>query len=380
MPDLDLPAGICPRYVTRLAESRLQQRLGSRRQAPARKPLTVSLQAKRLGGLESGEVVRIDARGKAPSGATAVTRLVIKPMRNGAPAREGAVYRWLQATGRATFGPAVLCESQVGSPEGGFLLMEHLRPAGAWPWRNPEFAAHALERLADLHAGADVASFAAAVPAAFYDEGLSDEVESTLRVLHDAIRAGSLPIPPGTRSAVARIADYVARFPRSSTPALPETVLHGDVHSGNVVLTSSGSIAMIDWSRARVGAPLDDVASWLQSLAFWEPEVRRAHDTLLRRYLAARGVTAPLDAGLRDAYWISAARNGFTGALRYHIVQIQSPTTTPRARHLSTRAALDWFRIMRRAALASGPRASTGGRHRRRMPRAIRCHPATTGP
>ena len=43
---------------------------------------------------------------------------------------------------------------------------------------------------------------------------------------------------------------------------------------------------LIDWARARAGSPFEDVSSWLQSLGFWEPAVKRKHDTLL----ASRGI------------------------------------------------------------------------------------------
>jgi hypothetical protein len=109
-------------------------------------------------------------------------------------------------------------------------------------------------------------------------------------------------------------------------------------------------VVLLDWGRARVGSPLEDVASWLQSLGFWEPEARRRHDTLLRRYLVARGLPRHLGPEVRDAYWLAAASNGLAGALRYHLAVIDgwSQPTAARRAH-SVRAAADWLRVIRRA-------------------------------
>jgi aminoglycoside phosphotransferase (APT) family kinase protein len=152
------------------------------------------------------------------------------------------------------------------------------------------------------------------------------------------------------RPRLRRVGEALVAGRHMSAPGLPAAVLHGDLHSGNVVVERGGGVAFVDWSRARIGSPLEDVAGWLQSLAFWEPEVRRTHDTLLRRYLEARGLGPP-GTDLRDAYWLAAARNGFTGALRYHVTVMEDRSAGARAREDSARALRDWFRLIRRADL-----------------------------
>lgn len=106
-------------------------------------------------------------------------------------------------------------------------------------------------------------------------------------------------------------------------------MINGDVHPGNVLVRSDRHgmrSVLLDWSRCRIGSPLEDVASWLQSLGCWEPAVRQRHDTLLRAYLAHRLCPA-LTPDRRTGYWLAAACNGLAGAIRYH------STVLPRRRH-----------------------------------------------
>ena len=42
---------------------------------------------------------------------------------------------------------------------------------------------------------------------------------------------------------------------------LPKALLHGDVHPGNVIASTSGDGYLIDWGSARIGAPMLDLAN-----------------------------------------------------------------------------------------------------------------------
>ena len=88
---------------------------------------------------------------------------------------------------------------------------------------------------------------------------------------------------------------------------------------------------------------------WLQSLGYWEPEARRRHDSLLGRYLAARGFASPPSRTLRDAYWLAGVSNAMAGALRYHIYMAASDEASDCERYQAARQAGDWLRIVRRA-------------------------------
>lgn len=109
---------------------------------------------------------------------------------------------------------------------------------------------------------------------------------------------------------------------------------------------------LIDWGRARIASPLEDVSSWLQSLGFWELEARRRHDTLLAAYLSSHGLDRRLSSDFRTAYWLAGASNALAGALRYHLWVADSAAEHP-AREAAMRAVKDWLRVIRRAAAAS---------------------------
>jgi aminoglycoside phosphotransferase (APT) family kinase protein len=120
-------------------------------------------------------------------------------------------------------------------------------------------------------------------------------------------------------------------------------VLHGDVHSGNTAIRPAAGgprAVLLDWGQASIGSPLEDVSSWLQSLSYWEPRVKRRHDTLLTRYFGCAGRGSRLDPELRKLYWLAAASNAMVGAPRYHLAIMADPSRTDWARGRSAQAAL----------------------------------------
>jgi hypothetical protein len=95
---------------------------------------------------------------------------------------------------------------------------------------------------------------------------------------------------------------------------------------------------------------LEDVSSWLHSLGTWEPEIRRRHDTLLRRYLAARGLPSVLLRTVRDAYWLALASNSLSGALGDQLaVTLDTAGRSPRERVTAFAALRQHLRVIRRA-------------------------------
>jgi aminoglycoside phosphotransferase (APT) family kinase protein len=125
------------------------------------------------------------------------------------------------------------------------------------------------------------------------------------------------------------------------------------MHPGNVILRrtkESLDVVLIDWGRARIGSPLEDIASWLHSLGCWEPQARRRHDTLMRAYLEARRVPRIFDAEMRDDYSLASVSNGLSGAIRYHLAVAADTETTEQARANSAKALIAWERVVRRAA------------------------------
>jgi hypothetical protein len=268
--------------------------------------------------------------------------------------REAAIYAAVLAPHAPDAAPAFLGVEPVG-PDASYLYLEYVRPSRAWPWAEEALAGRVLEQLARLHAALPVPGLAAAGAGWNYDAELVGSAQATLTVYERVVvheDLGALrPVGPALRRMVAAV-PAVRRRLAAAGPLAP-AVLHGDAHSGNsVVTTGAGAerVVLLDWARARVGSPLEDVSSWLQSLGFWEPVARRRHDTLLRRYLAARGASTHLGRDLRDAYWLAAAGNVLAGALRYYLTVADGWGAAPsRARADAARAARDHLRVIRRA-------------------------------
>ena len=116
------------------------------------------------------------------------------------------------------------------------------------------------------------------------------------------------------------------------------------MHPGNVILRGGANhdVTMIDWARARLGSPLEDVASWLHSLGCWEPEARRRHDTLMRMYLDARRERQDFSPSMRVDYWLASASNGLSGAIRYHLAVLSDRGAADAVRNESQRALIAW--------------------------------------
>lgn len=294
------------------------------------------------GGLDSRAVVRVDAR-IANGGRGRPFRFVVKVL-HGESRREATVYDELLAHQEVALAPRLLGTEQVGDADT-WLCLERVVPWRRWPWPDARLSARLLDQLAQAHAGWPLRP---SVRDWRYDEALQDSARSTLDLFESA-RGGERPMHGRS---LQRVVEALPRVRRQLAAEDRPTVLHGDVHPGNaLVRVSRGQpqVVLVDWGRARVGSPLEDVSSWLQSLAYWEPEARRRHDWLLRRYLGARGLPVTLTRSLRDHYWLAAASNALAGALRYHLAVAGDVSRTPPERGAAARAVRDWMRIVRRA-------------------------------
>ena len=343
-------------------------------------PAALQLDAQPLrGGLEAASVLHVTARHVSPAGRARSVTFVVKRLL-AEQQREAALYsalleRYLPGTAPRLLGV------ERGAPGETYLFLEHARASHAWPWREVEHVALVLEQLAAVHQALPTAAFGAAAGAWDYDAELQESAASTLDVFERVIAHESLaPLRPGAMP-LRRMVAVLPAVRRALLAAAPfgTAVLHGDAHSGNVVFraprsrpgdaaaheagtvsvtrsrgatrsASAASVCLLDWGRARLGSPLEDVSSWLQSLGYWEPVARARHDTLLRRYLAARGGATTLAQDVRDAYWLAGASNVLAGALRYHLAMADGWGTAPsRSRAEAVRAAYVQLRILRRA-------------------------------
>lgn len=304
------------------------------------------------GGLVSS-VIRATIRHPSQTGQMLLTHVVVKQL-CGSQRREAAVYRELWRSVEIPPAVRMLGAEQCGSAE--FIYLEDGGSDSGWPWVDTAVSAAVCRTLARLHDSPRI-------PETLlldwdYESELAQSAEETLAL------AMSARYPSGQRcwERIGGLRRVVAALPmiRSRMMNMGTTVIHGDVHPGNVIVRprdESRPVALVDWARARLGSPLEDVASWLHSLGCWEPEARRRHDTLLRAYLDARTRPEPITEELRMMYWYASASNGLSGAIRYHLARLADRASVDQLRSDSQRALGAWARVIRRvtAVLSTTP-------------------------
>lgn len=346
------PSPRVPAPDTSMSEGRLTAFL-SRRYGQDLRHLRVAVQPLR-GGLEATAITSVRASFIDRQGRSSQTRFVAKRL-DGPEAREATVYQALAAAPVHTGVPRLLECERVGDGTC-YLYMEHVTPWRRWPWTDLTYATMVLEGLATLHTTPPGAAFSACSAAWDYETVLAESAQKTLDKL--AVIAAQGDGTAGVCSARRPLERMVTALP-AIRRALLETApfgvapIHGDVHSGNVIIQARGATqrpVFLDWSRARLGSPLEDVSSWLRSLGYWVPVARQHHDALLRRYLVARGWPGHLGRDVRTSLWLAETCNVLGGALRYHLAVLAGwGAPTPAARQQAERAAGDCLRVIRRA-------------------------------
>jgi aminoglycoside phosphotransferase (APT) family kinase protein len=295
------------------------------------------------GGLESAvALVRVRARG--PTLRNLPQSVIVKELL-GSHRREAEVYQLLGDT--MDDPPIARVFGHSETSQASYLCLEHVRRASAWPWRDQKAAEAVGLALARVH---HTGSLAARLPAWPHEETLRESAEETLRFAM-TLRAGGALVW-GRPAELQRVIGALPRL-REQLLSAGTTVIHGDVHPGNVLVRAGSRpyrVVLIDWARARIGSPLEDIASWLHSLGCWDLEARRRHDSLFTAYLRLNQPAARLEAAIRANYWIASACNGLRGAICYHIAVLTDPRTVPRARRTSRHALNEWQRVVRGAA------------------------------
>lgn len=298
------------------------------------------------GGLEASSVVLIEPRSRTRRGRL---RLIAKRVA-GRASREGAIYENLRHTSHR-IAPRLFSVEHLGRGQS-ILYLEALEAPATWPWRDLGTVSRVLEHAARLHTTIRVEEVHG-LPEWDYEADLVESGRSIVDLLasipHGSPLASLRPAIPALRRLVLSARDWRAHL--LGLPLLGRCLIHGDLHTGNVLFRERGrhrGPVLIDWGRSRIGSPLEDVSSWLQSLGYWEPVARRKHDTLLARYLVFRGVESGLSEELRTAYWLAGASNALAGALEHHVRQALG-TEDPGERQRALAAARDWLRILRRA-------------------------------
>ncbi|HEV2123455.1 MAG TPA: aminoglycoside phosphotransferase family protein [Chloroflexota bacterium] len=330
-----------------------------------------------VGGLRAA-TVRVEAHYVDTRDRLRVFVFVAKKL-DGAMRREAAIYQALSArfidrperTTSSGVAPLPLPRLLgVDESRDCYLYLECVSSSDIWPWHNVETTGAVLDALADLHNHPPTADLGPVLAQWDYDAELQASAQSTLELFDTLTYLRNTDLAPrglwGRGRALRRVVESLPAIRRClrETTSLHASALHGDVHPGNILLchaeypckqqrprsTPAPRVVLLDWERARLGSPLEDVCSWLQSLSYWEPEARRRHDTLLRRYLRARGYSDVLSRQLRDLYWLAGACNALSGALRYHLAVASGwNDPSPDQRDAAFRAAADCLRVIRRA-------------------------------
>jgi hypothetical protein len=305
------------------------------------------------GGLEATEVVQVTGRFEDARGRRSRLSLVVKHLR-GSAVREASVYQRLVATHAESVSPRLLA-TEHRRADHIVLYLEALRPLRRWPWEDTSLAGQVLEHLAGLHTASVTSETRTALAQWDYDAELRSSAESTLEMLRRCCACGS-PVQSFKRMlpSVRRIVHALPDIRRQLLAFLPfgSVAIHGDMHPGNVLVRRKSGVpeaVIMDWGRARMGSPLEDVSSWLRSLGYWEKEARRRHDTLLVHYLRTRGGESRLMPDFRAAYWLAGASNALSGALRHHLSVATDPGRSKGRRLRAIEYAGDWLRVLRRA-------------------------------
>jgi hypothetical protein len=299
-----------------------------------------------LGGLENCGVFKVEVTWTV-SGRPCSDIFVAKRLVDGA-IREVAVWKALMGTAAAETMPAMYGAQSLGHREA-YLYLEYVEQSVAWPWKDTSTSVAVLKAVADVHSA--FLDSGGSFDDWDYESELVQSASLTVELFAATVLAG---VALGERPMLRALERMIGMLPsmRVALKSWGTTLLHGDVHAGNAIVRRRGgevSAVLVDWGRARLGSPLEDVSSWLQSAGFWEPEVRRRHDTLLRSYLRARQLSDHLSPELRELYWIAAACNAMAGALRYHLSVILDSARSDDEQFRSRGALRDWLRIVRRA-------------------------------
>ncbi|MGE5609152.1 MAG: aminoglycoside phosphotransferase family protein, partial [Bacillota bacterium] len=303
------------------------------------------------GGLVASAVTHATARYRDTEGRIRSVSCVLKAIEGNA-AREGRIYEHLWGCGLEGFAPVLWGVGRDGDRR--LLCLQAIRPAERWPWRNLSFAQQVLRVLATLHMTPLSAEMKGILSTWDYERELAASAERSLKLLEQAYHEHRIIELRGYGPALRRVVGQLGELRRRLLGFAPlgQAMIHGDVHSGNVMIHKQGGQlvpVLLDWGRARVGSPLEDVSSWLQNLGYWEPQAKRRHDTLLGEYLSVCRPTLSLGREMRKAYWLAAASNALGGALCYHLQLLLSPGVAARKQLLAFHAASDALRVIRRA-------------------------------
>ena len=179
-------------------------------------------------------------------------------------------------------------------PDEGWLLVEDI--GSAWVGDVPEAdrpralgrgaaALVAIQRAFALDGGAIRTLLDAGAP----HRPLADLVPSVAAAIGpDGFGVGDALEPARGRRVLDAVATAVARL---EAVGLPESVVHGDFHSGNAALVED-RIVIIDWSDAAISSPAIDLVTWIA----WSGDKRTEIDAAVDAWVGAWSAVVDRDA------------------------------------------------------------------------------------
>jgi hypothetical protein len=235
--------------------------------------------------------------------------------------RELEVYRTLRATMKGAGAPRLL---------GMHHSSRDMRGPRQWPWSDQSAIRTLVRRLALIHSRS-AGKFLRVLADPDLESEKRSSAATTAEFYHQIpVGCGSAAVRPRHR-AIDRIASDI-------------TAIRGYLMGRTRIVEA----VLLDWGRARLGSPREGIASWLQSIAFREPQVRRLQE-------------------FRRPYCLAATPDASAGALRYHLAIVTDSTAPADDRYRSRSAANDWMRIAgptdeywRDAQTSARPRAGGG--------------------
>ena len=179
--------------------------------------------------------------------------------------------------------------------DGGFVMvLEDLEASKCTPYDGqigvaPDAAAKALEELAGMHVRYEEPAARAGLewiaPAKAARPVDADSPDVSTKLLRRGLEKYRDRIGPAYAAVSERLLED-RQAVNALWAAAPPTVVHGDLHIGNL-FDDHGRVGFFDWGLMAVADPLRD-ASYFLCLSL-DIEIRRAHERdLLRHYLAAR--------------------------------------------------------------------------------------------
>lgn len=205
------------------------------------------------------------------------------------------------------------CSYAAADDEWFVLLLEDLGTRGcrfsdgAWGI-GEDAAAHALDDLAGFHARfADAGTRQAVAPWSATPHRRNTEGTAKLMRLVLDQQAGKLS--PAYTAIGELYVEHHAWFD-DMWHAGPQTLIHGDLHIGNVYLDGD-RVGFLDWGLSRASTPLRDVSYFLTMSV--DVEVRRAHErALIQRYLDALRAAGGFDISFDDAWAVHRLQSSYT--------------------------------------------------------------------